>query len=131
MSIPRFFIYWFHEVKLFQFTIFHDSYPYTWVSLVAQLVKNLPANAEDARDVGLIPGSGRSPGEGNGNPLQCSGLGNPMDTGARETTVHGVAKESDMTERLKKSLSSFNEVYLQIPLAPSVGWLEYLHQKEH
>ena len=53
-----------------------------------------------------------------------------MDTGARGTTVHGVAKESDMTERLKKSLSSFNEVYLQIPLAPSVGWLEYLHQKE-
>ena len=94
------------------------------------MVKNPPANIGDVRDMGLIPGSGRSPGEGNGNPLQCSGLGNPMDTGARGTTVHGVAKESDMTERLKKSLSSFNEVYLQSPLAPSVGWLEYLHQKE-
>ena len=46
------------------------------------VVKNLPANAGDARDVGLIPRSGRSPGEGNGNPLQYSSLGNPMDRGA-------------------------------------------------
>ena len=53
------------------------------------VVKNPPANAGD---VGLIPGSGRSPGEGNGHPLQCSGLENPMDRGARQVTVHGVAK---------------------------------------
>ena len=46
------------------------------------MVKNLPANAEDVRDAGLIPGSGRSPGEGNGNPLQFSCLGKPMDRGA-------------------------------------------------
>ena len=46
---------------------------------MAQMVKNLPTNAEDS---GLIPGSGRSPGEGNGNPLQYSCLGNPMDRGA-------------------------------------------------
>ena len=51
-------------------------------SLEAQLVKNLPANAEDARDAGSIPGSGKSPGEGNGNPLQYSSLGNPSDRGA-------------------------------------------------
>ena len=57
-------------------------------------VKNPPANAGD---VGSIPGLGRSPGEGNGNPLQCSCLGNPMDRGAWWTTVHGVA-ELDMTE---------------------------------
>ena len=44
------------------------------------------------RDVGLIPESGRSPGEGNGNPLQCSCLGNPLDRGAWRATVHGVAK---------------------------------------
>ena len=48
-----------------------------------------PANAGD---VGLIPGSGRSPGEGNGNPLQYYCLENPMDIGAWQSTVHGVAK---------------------------------------
>ena len=46
------------------------------------VVKNLPANAGDVRDADLIPGSGRSPGEGNGNPLQYSYLENPMDRGA-------------------------------------------------
>ena len=45
-------------------------------------VKNLPANAGDTRNMGLIPGSGRSPGEGNNNPLQYSYPGNPMDRGA-------------------------------------------------
>ena len=56
------------------------------------MVKHLPVNAGDARDMGLIPGSGRSPGEGNGNPLQYPGLENPMDRGAWWATVHGVAK---------------------------------------
>ena len=50
------------------------------------VVKNLPSN----EDVGLIPGLGRSPGEENGNPLQYSYLGNPMDRGAWQATVHGV-----------------------------------------
>ena len=54
--------------------------------------KNPPTNAGDVRDTGSIPGSGRSPGEGNGNPLQYCCLGNPMDRGARLTTVRGVAK---------------------------------------
>ena len=58
------------------------------------MVKNLPANAGG---VGSIPGLGRSPGEGNGNPLQYSCLGNPMDRGAWWAIVHGVAKELDMT----------------------------------
>ena len=49
-------------------------------------------SACNARDLGLIPGSGRSPGEGNGYPLQYSCLGNPMDKGAWQATVHGVAK---------------------------------------
>ena len=61
-------------------------------SLVIQMVKNLPAYAGD---LGSIPGSGRSPGEGNGNPLQYSCLENPMDRGAWWATVHGVA-ELDM-----------------------------------
>ena len=58
-------------------------------SLVAQTVK---ASAYNAGDLSLIPGSGRSPGEGNGNPLQYSYLGNPMDRGAWWATVHGVTK---------------------------------------
>ena len=58
------------------------------------MVKNLPANA---RDVGLIPDSGRSPGGGNSNPLQYSCLGNPMDRGAWKAVVHGGLKESDLT----------------------------------
>ena len=58
------------------------------------MVKNLPANAGDA---GSIPQSGRSPGEGNGNPLQYSSLGNPIDRGAWQASVYGVAKESDTT----------------------------------
>ena len=58
----------------------------------ALMVKNPPANAGDTRDTGSIPGWGRSPGEGNGNPLQYSCLENPMDSGAWHTTVHGVAR---------------------------------------
>jgi len=57
------------------------------VSQVVQLVKNLPANAGDIRDVGLIPGSGRSPGGGNGNPLHYSCLENSMDRAAWWVTV--------------------------------------------
>ena len=58
------------------------------------VVKNPPANAGDA---GSIPGSGRSPGVGNGNPLQYSCLGNPMDRGAWWATVPGLTEELDMT----------------------------------
>ena len=61
-------------------------------------VKNLPAKAEDARRMGLIPALGRSPGGGNSNPLQYSHLGNPMDRGAWWATVHGGCKESETTE---------------------------------
>ena len=53
------------------------------------VVKNLPVNAGN---VGSISGSGKSPGEGNGNPLQYSHLGNPMDRAAWQATVHGVEK---------------------------------------
>ena len=56
------------------------------------MVKNQPANAGDVRDVDLIPGSGRSPGERSGNLLQYSCLGNSIDRGAWWTSVHGVTK---------------------------------------
>ena len=59
---------------------------------VTPVVKNPPANAGDTRDIGFIPVSGRSPRLGNGNPLQYSSLGNPMDRGIWQATVHGVAK---------------------------------------
>ena len=64
---------------------------YLYVSHVFpdDLVKKPPANAEDA---GSIPGTGRSPGEGNGNPFQYSCLENPMDGGAWWATVHGVTE---------------------------------------
>ena len=67
-------------------------YTISWTSLVAQTVKNLPANAGDIRDEGSIPGLGKSPRGGHVNPLQCSYLENPMDRGAWQATVHGVAE---------------------------------------
>ena len=69
------------------------------------MVKNPPANAGE---VGLISGLGRSPGERNGNPHKDSCLGNPMDRGAWWATVHGVAKELDMTQCLNNN----NDIYL-------------------
>ena len=59
---------------------------------MALVVKNPPANTGDTGDVGSTPGSGRSPGVGNGNPLQYSCLENPMDSAAWWATVHGGAK---------------------------------------
>ena len=65
-----------------------------WVFPAGAVVKNPSAKVGDA---GLIPGLGRSPGEGNGNPLQYSCLGNPMDRGAWRATVHGVTEELDVS----------------------------------
>ena len=62
------------------------------------MVKNLPAKAGEVRDAGSIPGLGRSPGEGNGNPLQYSCLENPMDRGAWRATVHRGRKKLDTTQ---------------------------------
>ena len=65
---------------------------FLWGFLGGSVVKYPPANAGD---VGLISGSGRSPGEGNGNPLQYSCLGNPMDRGAWQATAHRVPKSKE------------------------------------
>ena len=63
-----------------------------WAFQVALVVKNMPANARELRDTGSVPGLGRSPGGGHGNPFQYSRLENSMDRGAWWVTVHGVAK---------------------------------------
>ena len=67
------------------------------------VVKNLPANVGDVRDTGSIPGSGRSPGGGHGNPLHYSCLENPMDRGPWQATVHGVTKS-------QTSLSAYTQI---------------------
>ena len=64
----------------------------------SSVVKNMPANAGDTKDVGSIPGSGRSTGGGHGNPFQYSCLENPMDRGAWWAYSPWGCKESDMTE---------------------------------
>ena len=65
--------------------------------------KRIHLQGRRCQDMGLIPGSGRFPGKGNGNPLQYSCLGNPMEREAWRATVHGVTKESDITEQLNKT----------------------------
>ena len=70
---------------------------------MAQKEKNPPVNAGDTIDAGLIPEMGRSPGGGNGNPLQYFCLGNPMNKGVWWVPVHGVAKQLDTTEQLNNS----------------------------
>ena len=69
------------------------------------MVKNLPASAGDTGDTGSVPGSGRSPGEGNGNVLQYSCLGNPIDRRAWRATVHGFAEELNRTKQKVKEES--------------------------
>ena len=68
-------------------------------SQVVPMVKNPPATAGDTRDVGLIPGLGRSTGVGNGIPVQHSCLENSIDRGVWQAAVHGVEKELDVTEQ--------------------------------
>ena len=71
------------------YDIIHDAYRQYFTSLVAQMAKESDCNAED---LSSVPGSERSPGEGNGYPFQHSCLENSMDRGAWQATVHGVAK---------------------------------------
>ena len=72
--------------------VFKLGYEKRWASQVALVAKNPPANAGDVRDVGLIPASGISPGEGRNNPLQYSCLEDPMNSGAWQAIVHRVAE---------------------------------------
>ena len=79
------------------------------------MVKNPPANT---RDVGLIPGSGKSPREGNGNPLQYSCLENPLDRAAWWAIVYGVTEELDMTKQLNNNLKNYVQRVL-----PEMMWI--------
>ena len=91
-----------------------NFYQSCWASRVALAVKNPPANVGDVRDTGWIPGSGRSPGKGNGNLLQYSCLENPMERGVWQATVHSVAK-SDTTVWLSSQWHCISLIEL-IPL---------------
>ena len=82
------------------------------------MVKNQPANAGDVGDTSSIPGTGRSPGGGNGNPLPYSCLENPTDRGSWQATVQRVA-ESDTTERL--SMHAHTHKYKGVAVRRQVG----------
>ena len=88
------------SVQQSEINTYTHIYTNTWASQVALVVKNLPANAGDVTDVGLIPGLGRSPAGGHGNPLQCSCLENPMDRGAWWAAVHRIAKSVTQLKQL-------------------------------
>ena len=95
--------------------------------LFVSYLRNLPGGSEvkasacNVGDLGLIPGSGRSPGEGNGNPLQCSCLENPRDRGAWWAAIYGVAQSRS---RLKQ-LSSMTQVVKDLP-AVRETWVRFL-----
>ena len=93
-----------------------------WGFLLALVVKNPPVNSGNAIDAGLTPGLGRSPGEGNGYPLQCSCLKNPMDTGAWWATVPGVANSQT---RLSAHTLMFSGTRHIPPLPPPLHLCSY------
>ena len=88
-------------------------------SLASQVVKNLPADARDTKDMSLVPGSGRSSIEGNGNSFQHSCLGNSMYREAWQATVHG-ATELDTTEQPSTHPSSHCSLTTKFPKGESV-----------
>ena len=79
---------------------------------VALVVRNLPANAEDVRDLGSIPGPGRFPGGGHGKPLQYSCLENPMDRGTWQATVHRVTKSQTWVKQLNTHTQTLSRTRL-------------------
>ena len=85
-------------MRSIRFILVFFSVRLTWGFPGDEMVKNLPANAGDARDVGSIHGLGRYPGEGDDNPFWYSCLENPTDRGNWQATVYRVAKSCDMTE---------------------------------
>ena len=86
-------------------------------SQVVLVVKNLLANAGDLTDTGSIPGLGRSPGEGHGNPFRYSCLENPMDRGAWQAMVHRVAKSWTRLRRLSMHANGWCIIMVQLAQA--------------
>ena len=84
------------------------------------MVKNPPANAGDARDVGLFSGLGRSPGRGNGKLSQYPCLGNPMDRGAWSAAVRGIT-DSDMTEGMSTHRAHKSNIYAKLHVTDLKG----------
>ena len=96
--------------------IYIEAVDCTRISQVALVVKKPPANEGDLRDAALIPGWGRSPGEGNGNPLQCSCLENPMDRGAWWVAVYRIApSQTRLSSYLSLSLSHTHTQAQKLP----------------
>ena len=112
----------------------HTNFPcvfYLWASEVALVVRKSPASAGDERDVGSIPGWGRSPGGGHGNPLQNSCLENPMDRGTWQYTVHGVTKSGTQLKQLSTRRCAFCLWDLHYSLRCSWRPFIYLSQLPH
>ena len=91
-------------------------------------VKNPPANAGDIRDAGSVPGLGRSPGGGHGNPLQYSCLENPMDRGGWWAAVHRVTMSCTQLKRIKQASKNHLEI-LELPYNPAIPLLG-IHTEE-
>ena len=104
---------------------------YTWQCICFPGGSEVKASACNAGDLDSIPGSGRSPGEGNGNPLQYSCLENPMDRGAWWATVHRVTKSRTRLSNFTHSLCVYVSVpisqFIPLPLPPPCSHLCFLH----
>ena len=105
--------------------------------LGSAVVKNPPATVGDTRDIGSIPGSGRSPGEGNSSPLQYFCLENPMDRGAWRATVHGIAKSQTRLNNQDRQTSRVGWRSSQLPdgskasVLAICGWVTDCHKTSH
>ena len=97
-----------------------------WASQVALVVKNPPAKAGDIRDMSSISGSGRSPGEGHGNPLQCSCLKNPRDRGVWRASVHWVTKSWTQVKWLSRHTCTMCHIYYDLVIVLTVLYIRYL-----
>ena len=93
------------------------------------MVKNWSANAGDTRDEGSIPGSGRSPGGGNGKPLLYTCLGNSMDRGAWQAIVHGVTKNQTCLSASKARRNPSNK-QMSVPVSKWLPWWSWETMRE-
>ena len=105
---------------------FDQQYHMPQVSQVALVVKNPPANAGDLRDVSSIPGLGRSPGGGHGNPLQYSCLKNLMDRRVWKASVHWVTKSRTQLKQLSRHTCTMCHIYYDFVIVLTVLYISYL-----